>query len=462
MIKSPRTTARSTTKLINRSARPTAKGATRINSEDSYRKKTDSKGGARINREFDRELDRPKSRRFRQDEDSNRVGHPRRARSSGPEESTRFTKSEKFDSKPVDGVKSRYGKSFKDRTDREHADERSFKPRQPRDRDARDFNDESVNHRKSEKFESKPRFRSEERTSEATKSSRYGRSFGEPRRRDGGGSKLALKYATSGRGKAQHVAAPQRNNFRKGPVEVVHVERVQKLLADYGLGSRREIEGWIEAGRLSVNKKIVGLGDKASVQDLIELDGKPLKLFARVAEAPRVILYHKAEGEICARYSTENNKSVFLNLPKLRTSRWVMVGRLDIATSGLLLFTTSGELANQLMHPKSNIEREYACRIFGELTPVQTKALELGIEEEGEKLKFESIRPQGGEGRNRWYHVVIKTGKNREVRRLFESQGLTVSRLIRVRFGELVLPPRLKKSEYVELDASKDLDFLKN
>ena len=238
-------------------------------------------------------------------------------------------------------------------------------------------------------------------------------------------------------------------------------ERLQKLLADYGLGSRREIEGWIEAGRLTINKNPAKLGDKAEIADLIELDGKALKLFARMVETPRVILYHKAEGQVCSRHSTETNESVFLNLPKLRTARWVMVGRLDIATSGLLLFTTSGELANRLMHPSNEIEREYSCRIFSEdITLDQMKAMKKGIEDEGEILKFESIRPQGGEGRNHWHNVVIKTGKNREVRRIFESQELVVSRLIRIRFGDLLLPPRLKKKDYVELDFEKDFRFL--
>ncbi len=247
---------------------------------------------------------------------------------------------------------------------------------------------------------------------------------------------------------------------QKGPLAPIKTERLQKLLAEYGLGSRREIEGWIEAGRLSVNKKQAQLGDKASIKDFIELDNQPLKLFARVSETPRVILYHKPEGEVCSRYSTEEAPSVFLNLPKLKTSRWVMVGRLDIGTAGLLLFTTSGELANRLMHPSSNIEREYACRIFGELTPEQIKAMKEGVEHEGEKLKFETIRLQGGEGRNHWYHVIIKTGKNREVRRVFETQEVVVSRLIRVRFGDLGLPPRLKKGDYLELDAEQDLKFL--
>ncbi len=244
-------------------------------------------------------------------------------------------------------------------------------------------------------------------------------------------------------------------------------ERLQKLLADHGLGSRREIETWIQDGRLSINKTLAKLGDKACLEDQIELDGKILRLFARVSDKPRVILYHKPEGQICSRYSSETSESVFLNLPRLRTSRWVMVGRLDVATSGLLLFTTSGELANKLMHPSSNIEREYACRIFGELSPEHIKLMKQGIPDpdtaEGQVpdlLKFEAINYQGGEGKNHWYHVVIKTGKNREVRKVFESQGLLVSRLIRVRFGDLKLPPRLKKGGYLELDPDQDLGFL--
>jgi len=240
-------------------------------------------------------------------------------------------------------------------------------------------------------------------------------------------------------------------------------ERLQKLLADHGLGSRREIEGWIQEGRLKINGQLAELGAKACLEDKLELDGKILRLFARVAEKPRVILYHKAEGQICSRYSSETSESVFLNLPRLRTSRWVMVGRLDVGTSGLLLFTTSGELANKLMHPSSNIEREYACRIFGEVTPEQIKIMKQGIpdpDQADQILKFDEVRYQGGEGKNHWYHVIIQTGKNREVRKVFESQGLMVSRLIRVRFGDLELPPRLKKKDFVELDAELDLGFL--
>ena len=269
-------------------------------------------------------------------------------------------------------------------------------------------------------------------------------------------------------------------------------QRLQKFLADLGLGSRREIETWISLGRVLINGKPAVLGTKVTSRDEIKLDGRKLSLNVpevsssrpkafpmgsrdkfqadqrnqksqrtQIAQKPRVILYHKEEGQVCSTVSTEYNESVFLSLPKLSIGRWVMVGRLDVGTSGLLLFTNSGDLAHLLMHPSSNIEREYACRIFGELPEEKIIQMKQGVQDGKDFLKFEEVYYQGGEGRNQWYHVVIKTGKNREVRRLFESQGLQVSRLIRVRFGDLKLPPRLKKRNYIELDLEKDLKFLK-
>lgn len=228
-------------------------------------------------------------------------------------------------------------------------------------------------------------------------------------------------------------------------------QRIQKLLADYGIASRRELERWIEAGRIVVNGKLAQLGDQAERTDKIEVDGKLLKLFNKTQPVPRVIIYHKPEGKVCSRKTEKREESVFHYLPKLTTSRWVMIGRLDINTSGLLMFTTSGDLANKMMHPSSEIEREYACRVIGEVDNDKIKNMIAGVEDEGEVLRFNAVRDQGGEGKNHWYHVTLVTGKNREVRRLWNSQNITVSRLIRVRYGLVKLPPRLKPGRCVDL-----------
>lgn len=228
-------------------------------------------------------------------------------------------------------------------------------------------------------------------------------------------------------------------------------QRVQKLLADYGIDSRRGIERLIKEGRLKINGEVAQLGAQADNRDTIQIDGKTLKLFNKTQEVPRVIMYHKPAGQVCSKEPTERNKSVFDFLPKLKTSRWVMVGRLDISTSGLLLFTTSGELANKLMHPSSEIEREYACRVFGNVTDAKIQNILKGVEVDGEFLKIDAIRDAGGDGGNHWYHVRLHTGKNREVRRLWESQAITVSRLIRVGYGPIALPPRLRVGKCQDL-----------
>jgi 23S rRNA pseudouridine2605 synthase len=205
------------------------------------------------------------------------------------------------------------------------------------------------------------------------------------------------------------------------------------------LGSRREIEAWISAGRVSVNGSVVALGARASPGDDIAVDGKPVK--AATSEKPRVLLYHKPAGELVTRSDPQGRRTVFASLPP---GRWVAVGRLDLNSSGLLLFTDSGELANRLMHPRYELEREYAARIRGELRSAEKKQLLAGIELDGQSARFERIEDhRAGEGSNRWYRVVLKEGRNREVRRLFEALGHPVSRLVRLRYGPIELPADL-------------------
>lgn len=227
-------------------------------------------------------------------------------------------------------------------------------------------------------------------------------------------------------------------------------ERLHKVLAQAGVGSRREIEEWILAGRVSVNGLPAAVGQKVSADDKVRVNGKLVELRMK-QRLPRVLLYHKPEGEIVSRDDPEGRASVFGKLPKLRGGRWVAVGRLDINTSGLLVFTTSGELANRLMHPRYELEREYAVRLVGELTAEQRERLLAGVELEDGVARFNSVFDKGGEGTNHWYHVTIGEGRNREVRRMFEAIGLTVSRLMRVRYGPIQLPPRLKRGMTMDL-----------
>lgn len=229
-------------------------------------------------------------------------------------------------------------------------------------------------------------------------------------------------------------------------------ERIQKLLSRAGYGSRREIERWIEAGEILVNGKVAELGQPISESDKVILRGKALHLESRLRATPKVIMYHKKAGEMCTRHDPEGRPTVFDNLPHLRQGRWIMIGRLDVNTDGLLLFTTDGELANKLMHPSSEVEREYATRILGEVTDEMLQRLQSGVQLEDGPAHFLRILEGGGEGANHWYHVVLAEGRNREVRRLWESQGLKVSRLIRVRYGFLSLPRSLRGGQYEELD----------
>jgi 23S rRNA pseudouridine2605 synthase len=210
-------------------------------------------------------------------------------------------------------------------------------------------------------------------------------------------------------------------------------EKLQKILARRGLGSRREMEQVIEEGRVKVNGRRATLGDRACLTDKIAINGRIVKL--NQSNATQVLIYHKPAGKICTRKDPEGRPTVFAKLPKLDKGRWVSVGRLDISTSGLLLFTNNGELANRLMHPSSEVEREYAVRVLGEVTEPMLDTLRTGVEIDDSIAKFDRITNAGGSGANHWYHVILREGRNREVRRLWESQGVTVSRLIRVRFG---------------------------
>jgi 23S rRNA pseudouridine2605 synthase len=232
-------------------------------------------------------------------------------------------------------------------------------------------------------------------------------------------------------------------------------ERLQKLLAAAGFGSRREIETWIAAGRVSVRGAVAKLGDRANAGDLVLLDGKQIK-FSAEKNSPRVILYHKPVGELVTRRDPEGRATVFDKLPKLSPGRWVAIGRLDLNSSGLLLFTDSGELANQLMHPRARIEREYEARVQGGLGAEAIRRLLAGVELEDGPARFscvESIQNRKSEGTNRWYRVVLAEGRNREVRRMVEAVDARVSRLVRVRFGPISLPLELAPGRCVELAA---------
>ena len=232
-------------------------------------------------------------------------------------------------------------------------------------------------------------------------------------------------------------------------------EKLQKVLANQGLGSRREMERGIEAGRVSVDGKIATLGDRVEQGQQIRVDGH---LLSRQAEKPvcRVLMYNKPEGELCSRHDPEGRPTVFDRLPAIRVGRWIAVGRLDINTSGLLLFTNDGELANRLMHPKCEVEREYAVRVFGEVSGKTLNTLTKGVELEDGLARFTEIKarskPAGEEeSMNRWYNVTLSEGRNREVRRLWESQEMQVSRLVRVRYGPVELQKRLPQGAWVEL-----------
>ena len=234
-------------------------------------------------------------------------------------------------------------------------------------------------------------------------------------------------------------------------------ERLQKVLAQAGLGSRREMEEWIAAGRVTVNGEVAMLGMRVVEGDVVRADNKrPIRIKAQDTLMPRVLLYHKQEGEIVSRDDPEQRTSVFDKLPKLSGMKWIAIGRLDFNTSGLLIFTTSGDLANRLMHPRFEVEREYAVRVQGSMTEDQMRQmLKEGITLEDGPVKFEKLMDEGGEGYNHWYRLVMKEGRNRIVRRTFEALGLPVSRLMRVRYGIVNLPPRLKRGMLAELGSGE-------
>ena len=229
-------------------------------------------------------------------------------------------------------------------------------------------------------------------------------------------------------------------------------ERIQKLLSRAGYGSRREIERLVEAGEILVNGRRAESGQAIDEHDQVTLRGQRLHLSSRLQATPKVLMYNKPAGEVCTQTDPEGRKTVFEALPPIRAGRWIMVGRLDINTDGLLLFTTDGELANKLMHPSSGIEREYATRVLGQVDNEMLIRLQEGVELDDGKANFLRIKDAGGEGANHWYHVVLAEGRNREVRRLWESQGVKVSRLIRVRYGNMDLPRYLRTGHHKELD----------
>ena len=236
------------------------------------------------------------------------------------------------------------------------------------------------------------------------------------------------------------------------PLAEAKPERLQKVLAQAGIGSRREMEEWIAAGRISVNGVPAHLGQSVVPTDKIKIGGRLVNVRFTTSKTPRVVMYHKPEGEIVSRDDPEGRPSVFAALPRIRSGRWIAVGRLDFNTSGLLLFTTSGELANKLTHPSSELVRDYAVRVLGELTLEAQQQLLSGIELEDGLASFASLSDAGGEGANHWYRATLFEGRNREVRRMFEAVGCTVSRLIRVRYGPFSLPPQLKRGRVYELN----------
>ena len=231
-------------------------------------------------------------------------------------------------------------------------------------------------------------------------------------------------------------------------------ERLQKVMARAGIGSRRQIERWMKEGRIKVNRQPAPLGLRVTVSDEIRLNGEQVHPFPKngANSRSRVIIYHKPAGQMTTRNDPEGRDTVFNHLPKIRHARWISVGRLDYNTSGLLLFTTDGDLANRLMHPSAEVEREYAVRTMGEATDEQLDNLIKGVELDDGIARFSDIVDSGGQGINHWYHVVLQEGRNREVRRMWEAVGLTVSRLIRVRYGPIILGKKVRAGNSRELD----------
>lgn len=258
-----------------------------------------------------------------------------------------------------------------------------------------------------------------------------------------------------------HPPKPQSDPAQTTDADSPSGERLQKVLARLGLASRRQIESWICDGRITRNGQYAKLGDRYQPGDRITVNGRVIDLDSRTEEATRVLLYHKPTGEVVTRRDPEGRPVIFTQLPRPTRGRWISIGRLDINTQGLLLVTTNGELANRLMHPAQDIEREYAVRVLGHVADHILDRLAHGVELDDGPAKFESIRSAGGEGANHWYHVTLREGRNRIVRRLWESQGVTVSRLIRVRFATIDLPPRLRTRTFMELTPELVADLMR-
>jgi 23S rRNA pseudouridine2605 synthase len=237
-------------------------------------------------------------------------------------------------------------------------------------------------------------------------------------------------------------------------------QKLHKILAQTGLGSRRAMEEWIRAGRVTVNGVAADIGTRVTSRDVIRV-GRRLVRWPAPQRLPRIVLYHKPEGEIVSRDDPQERATVFERMPKIRGGKWLAVGRLDYNTGGLLVFTTSGELANRMMHPRFAVEREYAVRILGQLSLEQIERLKTGVELDDGPARCLSLEDGGGEGRNHWYRIVLAEGRNRVVRRMFEALGMTVSRLMRVRFGSLRLPPRLKRGQWCEMAPGEISEFLR-
>jgi 23S rRNA pseudouridine2605 synthase len=242
----------------------------------------------------------------------------------------------------------------------------------------------------------------------------------------------------------------QTSKTRKARSERIQSERLQKVMASAGLGSRRALESKIGEGRIRVNGTVATLGQNVKPDDSVEFENHQWKVVSEPVRH-RSLIYNKPEGEVTTRSDPQGRPTVFDRLPRVKGGRWVAVGRLDINTTGLLLLTTDGELAHAMMHPSNQVDREYACRILGRVSNEQLERLRQGVELEDGTASFSDIKAAGGSGENRWFHVVLLEGRNREVRRLWESQGLKVSRLKRVRYGAAFLPKRLRMGQRSEI-----------